>query len=293
MISIIICSRSKVIDPDLLNNIQSTIGVPFETIVIDNSTNIYSIFNAYNKGVSLSQFPLLCFIHDDINLKTNNWGMRILDHFNDSETGAIGIAGSPYSALMPGSWWAGELVNINIVPWNAENGSANFSSYPKTTLNKNQVITLDGVWFCIKKELFECIKFDDESFSGFHFYDIDISMQINKLGYKLYCVFDILIEHFSKGDMNINWIENAFIINKKWQRQLPITCVKLTYTEQCEAELKTLKEMVMVMLQNKQSKKDTYTIAFKQLRRFYRGYFYPPIIMQLGKYLIGSIVSFN
>ena len=48
-----------------------------------------------------------------------------------------------------------------------------------------------GVWFCIRKKLFEHVKFDDKNYSGFHFYDIDISMQIQAQGFQIFSVFDI------------------------------------------------------------------------------------------------------
>ena len=289
MISIIICSRNTIIDPILGNNIKNTIGVPYEIIIIDNSDNRLSIFEAYNEGAARSLYPYLCFMHDDIEYQTTDWGKIVAKHFSDEQTGAIGIAGSPYAAQMPGSWWAGGLVNINIIPWYSKNNKPDFLTCPETSLNKNRVITLDGVWFCLKKELFTKIRFDDINFKGFHFYDIDISLQIHQLGYKLYCVFDILIAHFSKGDMNKNWIENAFILKNKWEQVLPASCIKLTYTQQCKAELKTIRELVLTMLQNKDRHKNAYKKALMELGSFYKGYFYPPILFQLIKYFIGSI----
>lgn len=289
MISIIICSRTPAINETLKANINATVGLPHEYIIIDNSENKHTIFEAYNIGVTKSQYPYLCFMHDDIEFHTNNWGLLLTKHFEDEQTGAIGIAGSPYQALMPGSWWAGGLINIHIIPWHAKNKAADILSYPKTTQNKNQVVTLDGVWFCIRKKLFNSIKFDETAFGGFHFYDIDISLQIHQSGYKLYCVFDILIEHFSKGDMNANWLENAFILKNRWQKQLPVACIKLDYALQCEAELKTIKELVFVMLQNKLPHKQVYRKGLAELSSFSKGYFYPPILFQLTKYLIGSM----
>jgi hypothetical protein len=53
MISIVICARANDINEALKENIQNTIGVPYELIVIDNGKNEYSIFSAYNKGVTL------------------------------------------------------------------------------------------------------------------------------------------------------------------------------------------------------------------------------------------------
>jgi glycosyltransferase involved in cell wall biosynthesis len=66
MISIIICSRNLGIDPKLSTNITSTIGCEYELIVIDNSQNKYSIFQAYNIGIEKSTSEIICFVHEDV-----------------------------------------------------------------------------------------------------------------------------------------------------------------------------------------------------------------------------------
>ena len=66
MISIIICSRDKSISEELSTNISETINHDYELIVIDNSKNKYSIFEAYNSGIKKSKGLYWCFIHDDI-----------------------------------------------------------------------------------------------------------------------------------------------------------------------------------------------------------------------------------
>ena len=106
MLSIIICSRNSDIPPSLRENIRQTIGVEYEFIIIDNSENKYSIFSAYNKGVSLSRFPFLLFMHDDISYLTPGWGGELSAVFKDPSVGAAGIAGTPFLAKIPGGWWS-------------------------------------------------------------------------------------------------------------------------------------------------------------------------------------------
>ena len=66
MISIIICSRTQAISKDLSENVQNTVGCDHELVIIDNSENQYSIFEAYNLGIKQSKGEYLCFAHDDI-----------------------------------------------------------------------------------------------------------------------------------------------------------------------------------------------------------------------------------
>ena len=93
MISIIICSRFQSISKKLKDNIENTVGVVHEIICIDNSKSQYDIFSAYNEGVKRSQYPLLCFMHEDILHYTSDWGKLLINHFRDLKVGLIGISG--------------------------------------------------------------------------------------------------------------------------------------------------------------------------------------------------------
>ena len=66
MLSLIICSRNSDISATLKKNIETTIGINYELIVINNSLNHYSIFEAYNQGIRKSKYQFLCFMHEDI-----------------------------------------------------------------------------------------------------------------------------------------------------------------------------------------------------------------------------------
>ena len=91
MLSLIICSRTKDLPLILKENIESTIGTEYELVVIDNSKNQYSIFSAYNEGVRRSKGDLLCFMHDDIMYDAVGWGNNVVRHFDDPNTGLIGV----------------------------------------------------------------------------------------------------------------------------------------------------------------------------------------------------------
>jgi hypothetical protein len=53
MISLVICSRTSQLNESLRQNIDETIGVEYELVLIDNSKNELSIFEAYNKGINM------------------------------------------------------------------------------------------------------------------------------------------------------------------------------------------------------------------------------------------------
>ena len=226
----------------------------------------------------------MCFMHDDIKYFTDNWGQAVINHFKDEHTGAIGIAGGPYMPSMPGSWWAGGLVSEIIVPRTSEDIKPSLKNFDDKEPGKSRVVVLDGVWMCVRRSLFEQISFDEAFFSGYHFYDIDICLQINALGYKLYSVFDILIKHFSAGDMNKLWLNNAMLLQKKWKRQLPVKCVELSFAESCAIEFKTLNEYLDILLLNDTPKSAVYKLMITEVLKFRKGYLYYKTPFYFAKY---------
>lgn len=238
MISIIICSRKPDIPDNLKTNITETIGVDYELIVIDNSNNNYSIFSAYNEGVRRAKFPYLCFMHDDLLYNTKDWGEKMIHYFQDKEVGVVGVGGCHYLSKYPVSLLSWELAkrnkfySFNYVQVYSENKVSKKEIFNNLQGESVDVMAVDGMWFCIKKDVFEhtSLKFDEENFKGFHFYDFDICMQVYALKMKTKVVPDILIEHFSTGSFDKVWYDNAFIFYKKWKDYLPVA-IGLELTE--------------------------------------------------------------
>ena len=170
MISLIICSRQPDIPQALKDNISETIGVEYELIVIDNSKNKYSIFQAYNEGVRRSQYPYLCFMHEDISYHTQDWGKNIFEHFRDEKVGLIGIGGCHYLSKYPVSLLSWKLAErnkfysynyIQRYDKNKKHDTEIFSNLPGSSVD---VVAVDGMWFCMKRELFDhsSLKFDEK-----------------------------------------------------------------------------------------------------------------------------------
>jgi len=251
MISIIICSRFSDVSTDLKENIQSTIGIEYELIVIDNSEKKYSIFQAYNEGVIRAKYPYLCFMHDDILFHKTDWGKKTVAHLENHEIGLIGIAGSHYVPRLPGAHWSSGISSCHI--HHKIEGKTYVESYRYTDNHDSSLkaVIVDGLWMCTSKKVMERIRFDEITFSGFHCYDSDISLQILKLNYEVRIVFDIDIEHFSLGIRNKVWLENLFIFFKKWENELPISVFELTEFKKSEANYTNAREIIGLMRINK------------------------------------------
>ncbi|MDR1719407.1 MAG: glycosyltransferase family protein [Dysgonamonadaceae bacterium] len=219
MISIIICSKQGNIADELQANIRATIGVPYELIVIDNSDNRHSIFSAYNEGVRQATQEILCFMHEDIRYHSDDWGNHVIAHFSDSQTGMIGLAGA-YCLLFVPSLWAKAKPHFKCLIQSFPDKNRPARHY-RSSERPVELACVDGFWFCMRKSLFEHVSFDAGRFRHFHFYDMDISMQVRQQGYAIQGVTDILIEHFSTGSLDARWLEAAYLFHRKWEKELP------------------------------------------------------------------------
>jgi glycosyltransferase involved in cell wall biosynthesis len=233
MISIIICSREKKISKDLTENIIKTVGCEYELIVIDNSENVYSIFEAYNLGIDQSKGDYLCLMHDDILIHTIGWGEIINSIFNnDNQIGLIGVAGAKIKTKSPSAWWDcpenQKVINIIQHFPNKEKEKWKFGFENEQII---EVVAIDGVFMAARKD--DKIHFN-ENLKGFHNYDLNISFEYKKNGYKIIVADEILVEHFSLGNLNEAWVNSTFKIHTLYQTILPLKFPKSEINKEIE-----------------------------------------------------------
>jgi hypothetical protein len=233
MISIIICSRTKEIETKLFNNIKNSIGCEYELVVIDNSNNKYSIFEAYNIGIKKSNGNYFCFMHDDILMHTQSWGLIIEDIFEANEKlGLVGIAGAKVKTRMPSAWWDCEYENkmLNIVQ-HFPNGTVEKMNFGFNEGNFQDAIVIDGVFMVMRK--IDGLLFS-EKLKGFHNYDMNICFEILKRNFKVGVTNDVLIEHYSLGNINKDWLVSAYDIYKQYKNILPKVAINANYDKNLE-----------------------------------------------------------
>lgn len=135
----------------------------------------------------------------------------------------IGVTVTKYLGRIP-AFWADYSENdvINIIQSDNSGRVPNEKMYSDITYTNGttKVVVADGVWFCLDKTRTNTIQFDTK-YSGFHFYDHDICMQVHSTGKEIHVINDIIIEHFSWGAISHSWANNAFLFYKKWQSHLP------------------------------------------------------------------------
>lgn len=223
MISIVICSRQKQIAESLRTNIDQTIGVAYEVVWIDNSQNNYTIFSAYNKGVQLARFDYICFMHEDIVFHSTDWGKQVVQSLSAQKVGAIGVIGGCYVGKMSLSWYSHPECCRGEILQGVVRGKT-YSTYRESFGNAGCVCSVDGLWMCMRKELFDqnLVAWDETLYSGFHLYDFDMCMQLHQRGLNVEVLSGISIEHRSLGTKNTVFYDEVLKFHKKWDAFLPL-----------------------------------------------------------------------
>ena len=163
-------------------------------------------------------------MHEDILYHSKNWGKEVYKRFEDESIGMIGVLGTQYMPDTPSAWWwTGCRVGSVLQSVNNILGANNTYINGDPVNSDVDAVVVDGLWFCIRKELFERIQFDEITFDSFHCYDHDICMQVISQGKRIIIAHNIKIEHASLGNVGNDFLVQLHAFYNKWKHVLPVT----------------------------------------------------------------------
>ena len=254
MISIVISSVNKQNLENVRQNIANSIGVPHEIIVFENGEGDKGICKIYNEGARVANFDILCFMHEDIIIKTPNWGTAVINDFaRNKSLGLLGIAGSSFKTQAP-SGWGTPVYEVDTNFYNYEqhfkhSGKKSMYAYHNPRDKKlEKVVVLDGVWLCTTRAVLSNCRFDEDLFKGFHCYDLDFSLTVGQY-FDVAVTFDVLLEHFSEGGYNREWFFDTLKLHEKWQAELPKTIEPISDKLTAKMEKRALLRILFKMFQ--------------------------------------------
>ena len=167
--------------------------------------NASSMAAGYNRGIAAAEGQTLIFSHDDVEILTPDLGERIADHLKRFDI--VGVAGT--SLVVHPRWLqAGPPYIHGQVAHPTPEGGYMVDIYSASRRVFGGMQALDGVFFACKAEVARALGFD-ETFDGFHLYDMDFTFRAYHAGYRLAVACDIQLIHQSVGNFGENWEMHA------------------------------------------------------------------------------------
>ena len=204
-------------NPEFTEYLKKSSGVKKINVIEKVNNGEKSLSQVYNEILSESETDIVVFCHDDIYFDTTGWYHKLMKHFDKSDFGIIGMAGT---TNMPssGQWWEDKRKMIGIV--NHEHEGKKWVSKYAGELNNNikETVMVDGLFFAVSKER---LKSDFvEEFQGFHFYDVAFCFENFLKGVKVGVITNIRITH----NPLVKQTNNGKITNNYLPTNIPNIC---------------------------------------------------------------------
>jgi len=202
-----------------IKHVDDTIGVKHKTVCYPNF-NQFGLAQIYNDAIKThyAENSIFVMCHNDIVIKTKNWGKLLLTKFNNSRFDIIGVAGSTYMPAS-GMWWEDRTKMCGIVE-HTDGVNTWVSQYSPEIFGIKEVVLIDGLFMTFNPDTI-IHKFDEE-FTGFHFYDLGFCMPNYLDGCNIGVTTVIRVLHKSIGQTNQQWENNRQQFADRYADELPL-----------------------------------------------------------------------
>ena len=225
MISIITYCHKPMPQSIQERNVAKTIGTDYEYLVIDGSKGDNRFAAAYNWAVAQAKGDIVVFILDDLYFMNMNWGKTLITKFSkDPTVGVIGVAGTQFLYANKYSLTAaGRPFIKGRVVYHLQNGDF-FAVVFSPEKGDAEVVVCDGCCMAVRKELLQKVPFDNDLFSGAHFYDLDFCLRARQHA-KIITTSDLLVKRMSQPLFDASWHASGKLFLEKHIDILPASCV--------------------------------------------------------------------
>ncbi len=225
-------------NPEYVKHLQKMFGHPKIQIIQKINNGEKSLSQTYNEILSEAKFNYVVFLHDDLIIETKNLTPKILKIFNKNpDYGIIGIAGT--TDLIDGCWWTLKKSSTGIVNHQKDGKKWESKFSPEQNNEIKEVVVLDGLFIIVNKNKIKHIF--DETFNGFHFYDLSFCFPNHLDGVKIGVTTQVRVTHLSVGETNNKWEESKKQFEEKYKDKLP---TKLTNNKTIDELLQYTKNSI-------------------------------------------------
>jgi glycosyltransferase involved in cell wall biosynthesis len=207
-------------NPQFIEYLKKSSGFKKIEVIEKINNGEKSLSEVYNEILAESKTDIVVLCHDDIYFDTSSWFHKIKTHFEKSDFGILGVAGTT-NMSDTGRWWETNRRKDMIGIVNHESEGKKWTSKYSDDLGKSirQTVIVDGLFIALSKSKIKHTF--DEEFKGFHFYDIAFCFRNHLEGVKVGVITNIRITHKSIGQTNQQWEDNREFFVQKYKDNLP------------------------------------------------------------------------
>jgi glycosyltransferase involved in cell wall biosynthesis len=211
---------SEEVNQKFINHIHETIGAK-HTVVCYPNFNQFSLAQIYNDALKVHKVDncIFVFCHNDLIVKTRNWGKVLLNQFNYNDYGIIGIAGTTFIPAS-GMWWEDRSKMYGIVE-HTNTMSTWVSEYSNPYNGVKPTVMIDGLFMGVDPD--KIVRGFNENYGLFHFYDISFCVDNYLEDVNIGVITSIRVLHKSMGETNPSWEQNRIKFASEYK--LPIRYV--------------------------------------------------------------------
>jgi tetratricopeptide (TPR) repeat protein len=169
-----------------------------------------SMCEACNRGARQGRGEVVVFAHDDVELVAPDFAARLLDRLETFDV--VGVAGT--SRLVGPAWVAAGPPHVHgQVGYRAAGDRIEVVAFGLAAAVRGGIQALDGCFMAARREVLAEVPFDEQSFPGWHLYDVDFSLSAWLAGFGVAVCADLLLIHQSRGRYDAQWqhAANAFV----------------------------------------------------------------------------------
>jgi hypothetical protein len=164
-------------------------------------TDARSLAEAFNRILAEVRADLVILCHDDIEILSSRIDLVLADALSQADI--VGVAGA-------------RQVSGPAVLWSGHPHVHGWVTYPREGQWEAAVLSLhagsvggmqalDGVFLAMRGGTAARLRFDPQTFDGFHFYDLDFTYRAAMQGLRLAVTTDVLLVHASEGRFDEAW----------------------------------------------------------------------------------------
>jgi len=173
-------------------------------------TTDHSIFEAYNEVLEAftgrEGLEALILLHEDTEIADPDMFAKVRERLADPEVAIVGAIGS--RGVKKIGWYGGEWKGYGRTAWSR--GVYDFEG------GIHEVEAVDGFLLILSPWAVESLRFDEERFTGFHAYDVDLCFQARAAGKRVLIDDLALIHHTRMAGWDQTAVQTA---DETWRRK--------------------------------------------------------------------------